>query len=104
MLDGYLAVTIQSGTKANQEMNIFIEDMHTKSLGARKIFSGNDLIHESDSSRYNALSTDTDKQTAWLATLKTAENKSLDDIPVTTWRNANVAIRVLDGAIKYALE
>ena len=96
---------IHSGDSANHAMNIFIEDMHTKSLGAGKLFddAGN-LINASDINRYNALSYDSTKQAEWLATLKAAENLTLDDISVTTRENANLAIRVIDGAIEYALD
>ena len=94
---------IQSGDSANQSMNIFIEDMHTKSLGTGKLFNGSNLIKEGDLARYNALDNDSTKQTEWLVTLKSAENKTLDDISVTTRENANIAIRVIDGAIEYAL-
>lgn len=96
---------IHSGDSANQNMNIFIEDMHTKSLGAGKIFDGGgNLINSSDINPYNALSYDSTKQAEWLATLKAAENLTLDDISVTTRENANLAIRVIDGAIEYALD
>ena len=96
---------IQSGDSANHAMNIFIEDMHTKSLGAGQLFDDDgNLINASDINRYNALSYDSTKQAEWLATLKAAENLTLDDISVTTRANANLAIRVIDGAIEYALD
>ncbi|MBQ4404410.1 MAG: hypothetical protein II857_08370 [Selenomonadaceae bacterium] len=86
-------------------MNIFIADMHTKSLGAGKLFDDNgNLINASDINRYNALSHDTTKQAEWLATLRAAENLTLDDISVTTRENANIAIHVIDGALEYALD
>lgn len=95
---------IHHGTKANQATNFYINDMHTKSLGVKDLVdsAGNFLV-ESDADRYYALSYDKDKQAAWLETVKLAQNKNLDDISVTTKQNANVAIRVLDGAIEYAL-
>lgn len=95
---------IQSGTTSDDFINIFIEDMRTKALGAGKIFddSGN-LLNGDDINRYNALNHDSTKQTQWLETLKAAENKTLDDISVTTKKNANIAIRVIDGALEYAI-
>ena len=96
---------IQSGDNANHAMNIFIDDMHTKSLGTGKLFDYfGKPINGSDLARYNALNYDSKKQAEWLATLKAAENKTLDNISVTTRENANIAIRVIDGAIEYALD
>ena len=95
---------IQHGTQAGQHSNFYIEDMQTKSLGAGQLFNGGRLINESDIARYNALNDNTAKQAEWLATLKAAENKTIDDISVTTKENANIAIRVLDGALEYALD
>ena len=104
------ALKIHHGTKANQATNFFINDMHTKSLGTEKLFSDNEslsdwerIVNEQDQERYDALSYDENLQSAWVETLKASQNKSLDDISVTTKQNANIAIRVLDGAIEYAL-
>ena len=96
---------IHSGDSANHAMNIFIKDMHTKSLGAGKIFDDSGkLINGSDINRYNTLNYSNTKQAEWLTTLRVAENLTLDDISVTTRENANIAIRVIDGAIEYALD
>ena len=78
--------------------------MQTKSLGTGKLFDirGN-LRKESDLARYNALNDNQTKQAEWIETLKEVENKTIDDIFVTTVKNANIAIRVLDGALEYAL-
>ena len=62
------------------------------------------MINASDKDRYKALSNDAEKQEEWLSTLKSAANKTVDDISVTTQKNANVAIRVIDGALEYALD
>jgi len=96
---------IHHGTKANQAINFYINDMHTKSLGTGKLLDdeGNFLL-ESDEDRYYALSYDKTKQAAWLDTVTAAQNKTLDDISVVTKDKANIAIRVLDGAIEYALD
>ncbi|MBR2774810.1 MAG: hypothetical protein IKD73_07470 [Selenomonadaceae bacterium] len=95
---------IQSGTTADDFINVFIEDMRTKALGVGKLFdAGGNLINASDIAQYNALSSDTTKQAEWLATLKAADGKTLDDVSSTTRDNAIVAIRIIDGAIDYAL-
>ncbi len=95
---------IQSGTTADDFINVFIEDMRTKALGVGKLFDeGGNLINASDIAQYNALSSDTTKQAEWLATLKAADAKTLDDVSLTTRDNAIVAIRIIDGAIDYAL-
>ncbi len=105
-------LVIHSGTQANQHTNYFINDMQTRALTVGQIFkatadyqkSARTLIHTSDIERYNSLSGDPDKQKEWLDTLKAAENMSIDDISVTTVKDANIAIRVLDGALEYALD
>ena len=100
---------IHHGTRQNQRTAIFINDMHTKSLGTDELYQldedGNLIfLHKKDEDRYYALSYDEDKQAEWIETLMEASEKTLDDISVSTRRNANVAIRVLDGAIDYALD
>ncbi len=97
-------LTIHHGPHANQSDHFFINDMHTKSLGTEILIDNYSLpTNEEDLARYDALSYDDDLQSAWLETLSLAQNKTLDDIDVITKQNSNVAIRVLDGAIEYAL-
>ena len=105
MIHEYNPLKIHHGTKANQATNFFLNDMHTKSLGTGKLLDdeGNFFL-ESDEDRYYALSYDKTKQAAWLDTVTKAQGKTLDDISVVTKDNANIAIRVLDGAIEYALD
>lgn len=101
---GYEApLRIHHGPKANQSINLYINDMHTKSLGTGKLMAGGMPINDEDIARYDALSYDKNLQTAWLETLSLAQDKSLGDVSVTTQKKANVAIRVIDGAIDYAL-
>lgn len=101
----YNPLKIQHGTKANQATNFYINDMHTKSLGTSDLIdSDGNFIKEEDEDRYWALSYDKTKQAAWLETITNAQNLTIDDISVTTQKNANIAIRVLDGAIDYALD
>ena len=96
---------IQHGTKANQATNFYINDMHTKSLGTGDLIdSDGNFLKEEDEDRYYALSYDKTKQAAWLDTITNAQNLTIDDISVTTKYNANIAVRVLDGAIDYALD
>ena len=101
---------MQVGTKANQATNIGFYDMRTKSLGTHALINATKsvgdsgyFVNESDEDRYYALSYDTEKQAEWIKTLEAAQDKTLDDISVTTKENANIAIRVIDGAIDYAL-
>ena len=97
-------MSFQTGSKANQSINVFVEDMHTRSLGTGDLIDSNgNFLNAEDEDRYYALSYDKDKQTSWLETVNAAQNKTLDDISVTTKKDANLAIRVLDGAIDYAL-
>ena len=98
-------ITIHHGTRANQATNFYINDMHTKSLGTGDLIdSDGNFLKEEDEDRYQALSYDKTKQVSWLETLKLAQNQTLDTIYVKTRQNANVAVRVLDGAIDYALD
>ena len=98
-------LVIQHGTQAGQHMNFYIKDMQTKSLTAGDIFNGNDeLLNENDQARYDALNYDADKQAEWLETLHAAEGMTVDDISVKTVKDANIAIRVLDGALEYSLD
>ena len=105
-------LVIHDGTQAGQRNFFYIKNMQTKALTAGKIFdtdedflkSGATLLNESDRAHYEALSNDPAKQQEWIATLIAAENKSVDDITVTTVKDANIAIRVLDGALEYALD
>lgn len=96
-------LVIHHGPKANQAIRLYINDMHTKSLGTGKLMDDGMPINDEDIARYDALSYDQRLQAAWLQTLDIAQNKSLDNVSVTTQKKANVAIRVIDGAIDYAL-
>ncbi|MBR4382269.1 MAG: flagellin [Selenomonadaceae bacterium] len=102
-------IVIHDGTQAGQNTYYYLQNMRTNALTAGEIFnsstaSAKNLISANDRARYDALSSNTAKQEEWLATLKSAANKTVDDISVTTQKDANVAICVLDGAIDYALD
>ena len=109
-------LTMQTGTEANQAINIGFYDMRTKSMGTQAlintsksidtdtgVYDAGYFVKQEDEDRYNALSNDRDKQAEWIETLKNSQSKTLDDISVTTKKDANVAIRIIDGAIDYAL-
>ncbi len=101
----YAPLVIQDGTQAGQHNNFYIKDMQTKSLTAGEIFNSyGELINENDKARYEALNYDADKQAAWLETLQEAENMTIDEISLLTVKDANIAIRVIDGALEYALD
>lgn len=101
----YNPLVIQHGTQAGQHSNYFLKDMQTKALTAGKIFdNSDDFINSNDRERYKALSGDSKKQDEWLETLRAAADMTIDDVSVTTIKNANIAIRVLDGALEYALD
>ena len=94
---------VHHGTQNDQHTNFYVADLRTSALGTGQLFDGGKLINESDIARYNALNDNSTKQTEWVATLKKAENKVVDDISVKTKEDANIAIRVLDGALDYTL-
>ena len=91
------ALKIQHGTQANQNINFYINDMHTKSLKGV-------IPNDSDSGILRALNHDTERQKEYSQTLQEAKDKTLDDVKVTTKHDANVAVRVIEGAIEYALD
>ena len=104
-------LVIHHGTKANQATKVYIESMSPKMLRARTLFLSSSklsfeerFVKESDRARYKALSYDSAKQEDWIDTLKQASKKSLEDISVTTQKNSNIAIRVLDAALEYSLD
>ena len=86
---------IHHGTKANQATNFYLNDMHTKSLKG-------EIPNVSDAERLNKM-WGTEKRN-YEALLETAREMTLDDVKVTTKDDASVAIRVIDGAIDYALD
>lgn len=82
-------LVIHHGTKANQALNVYINDMHTWSL-KNNIPSVDDLE-------------DLRHDPTLQAVLDEAKNMTLDDAKVVTQHDANVAIRVIEGALQYAL-
>ena len=87
---------IQHGIQSNQRTNVYIESMQTRDL--KGVFP-----NEADSSQLTALSDSSDKQAELEAIIKKAKGMTLDDAKVTTREDAKIAIRVIDGALEYAL-
>ena len=85
---------IHHGPKANQATNFFVGNMQTKYLKSM-------IPNESDAERLRNL--DDDKKIEYQAVLDEAKKMTLGDVSVTTKHGANVAIRVIDGALDYAL-
>lgn len=85
------------GEKAGQSLNISIGDMHTKSLKGK-------VPSEADNERLLNLQNDADKYNAFQELLDEVQNLTLDDINLRTRENANIAIRLVDGALDYALD
>ena len=90
-------LTIHHGTHSNQRTNFFINDMHTKSL------RGKNLTQE-DLNAIQHLDGDREKQEALINLYVEAKNKTLDQASVRTQRDANLAVRIVDGALNYALD
>lgn len=136
----YNPLVIHHGTKSAQALNVYINDMHAKSLkspipDATDVDRLLNLMPGSSYADYqNALQAANDHElstkveimddimndlavndpdfarsstykeyTEYKSIINTASGMSLDDIDVTTQKNANIAIRVMDGAIEYAL-
>ena len=95
-LEDFNPLTIHHGTHANQRTNFFINDMHTKSLKGS--------ISEEDKQRLALLGDDREAYSAFANLLYEAKHKTLDQASVRTQRDANVAIKIVDGAIDYALD
>ena len=76
-------------------LNVYISDMHTPAM--------KEIIPSDEDIEYMA-KLDTDKALEYLDLLDKCKDKTLDDAKVTTKDNAAIAIRLVDGAISYALE
>ena len=89
---------VHDGTKANQSLKLYINDMRTSALKGK---IADDL---EDIDLLRNLKEDPIAYKEYVAILREAEGKTLDDVSVTTQHGASVAIRVIDGAIQYALD
>ena len=91
----YNPLVIHTGPKANQNFNVYINDMRAKALKG-KIPNEDDIEHMAHLSA--------DKAKEYQEMLDKAKDMSIDDVSVTNKENANLAIRVIDGALDYALD
>ena len=90
-------LTIHHGTKANQATNFYINNMHTNAL------KGENFPSEADEARLQSMEPGSEEYERYLDLIAEASQKTLEDAKVTTQRDANVAVRIVDGAIEYAL-
>ena len=87
---------IQHGTQSGQRIHCYINSMQTKDLRGT-------IPNEADEAQLAALDYDQRKQTELRAIISAAADMTLDDAKVNTVDNANIAIRVVEGALEYAL-
>ena len=96
-------LVIHHGTKANEAINVFINDMRTTALKG-KITDGTGVFVNSEDLAYlRNLSHDPKAHQAYVDLLREADGKTLSDVSLITQHGASVAIRVIDGALEYAL-
>ena len=92
----YNPLQLQHGTQANQRINVYINSMQTKDLKGT-------IPNEADEAQLAAYSNSPEKQAEYQELLDAAKDMTLTDAKVTTVDNAKVAIRVVEGALEYAL-
>ena len=85
------------GEKFNQRINLKINSMQTKDLKGK-------IPNEADAAQLEAWSGSPEKQAELKMILDKAKDMTLNDARVTTVDNAKVAIRVVEGALEYALD
>ena len=88
---------IQHGTQSGQRINVYINSMQTKDLKGK-------IPNEADAAQLEAWSGSPEKQAELQMLLDKAKDMTLNDARVTTVDNAKVAIRVVEGALEYALD
>jgi len=88
---------LQHGTQANQRTNVYINSMQTKDLKGT-------IQNAHDKAQLAEYSNSLEKQAEYQAILDKAKDMTLDDARVTTIDDAKVAIRVVEGALEYALD
>ena len=88
-------LVIHHGTRANEAMHVHLEDMRTTALKGV-------IPNDEDAEQLSKLSAT--EAAALQAVLDEAKDMTLDDVSVNPRESANVAIRVVDGAIQYALD
>lgn len=124
----YSPFKIHHGSKANQAMNIYLNDMSIKYLRKRVIFDEdmdqleqfvNDKekydkykeflisekgVYSGDIDYLEKLRENDEQYRSYKEILAEARTKTLDDARVVTAHNAKVAMRIIDGALDYATE
>lgn len=96
---------ILDGTKSNQEIHFYINDMRTSALKGEIVSdSSGEFINPEDLDRLRNLQHDPAAYRAYVDLLREANGMTLDEVSVTTQHGASVGMRVIDGAIQYALD
>ena len=89
---------IHHGTQSNQAVAILLNDMHTNALAGK-------IPNKTDAERLRSLkSSDSTEYYEFQNTLLKAAELTLDDISVGTIEKANIAVKVVEGALEYALD
>ncbi|MBQ7704666.1 MAG: hypothetical protein IJT73_04450, partial [Selenomonadaceae bacterium] len=89
-------LVIHIGSNAGQTLSFYLNDMHTNSLKGK-------VPNETDAEYLAELQFDMDKYNAYAELLGKVQTLTLDDINLRTRENANIAIRLVDSALDYAL-
>ena len=87
---------IQDGTLAGQRIHTYINSMQSSDLKG-------EIFNTADIAKLNSISDSTERK-AFRELLNQADGKSIDDISLATREDAKVAMRVIDGALDYALD
>ena len=90
------ALWIQDGTLAGQHINTYIKSLQTQDLKG-------EIFNDADLAKLNSIS-DSTERIEYHRLLTKAANMTIDDISVATREDARVAMRVIDGALDYALD
>ena len=100
MSDEYNPLWIHHGTKDNQRINVYIRDMHTKSLKQK-------IPDEHDKMELQRLQDDPSKSQEakeFYNIIMKARKSNLENTDVYTRFNAKATLRIVDSAIDYALD
>lgn len=90
------ALWIQDGTLAGQRIETYIKSFQTKDLKG-------EIFNDADIATLNSI-TDSTERAEYRKLLTKADNMTLDDVSLATREGSQVAIRVIDGALDYALD
>ncbi|WP_295157557.1 flagellin [Selenomonas sp. AE3005] len=96
-------LVIHHGTKSNEAINVFINDMRTTALKGKITDDTGAFVDPMDLDHLRNLSHNPKAYQAYVDLLHEADGKTLNDVSLTTQHGASVAIRVIDGALEYAL-